>query len=83
MASRAPTARAVAAALPQPLTEAAGADTAWEVPRSANSSLLLQHSLFAFSLTSDDGHKISMLFLSRGFSPVVVTARGKRDGWMG
>ena len=40
MASRAPTARAVAAALPEPLAKAAGADMAWEVPRSANSSLL-------------------------------------------
>lgn len=40
MASRAPTARAVAAALPELLNEAAGTDMAWEVLKSANSSLL-------------------------------------------
>ena len=82
-ASQAPTAHVVAVALPQLLAKAAGADMAWEVSRSANSSLLPRRSLVMFSLTSVDGHKISVLLLSWGFSPVGVIACGKCDAWMG
>lgn len=82
-ASWAPSARVVAAAFPQPLAEAAGADTPGEVPRSADSPLPPRRSLFVFSLGGVDAHKIPVLFLSWGFSPVGLTACGKRDAWMG
>lgn len=78
-ASRAPTACVVAAAaaLRRPLAEAAGADTAWEVPRSANSPFPPRHSLLVFSLTSGDSHEVS----TGGFFVGVDVCR-KCDAWM-